>query len=420
MARTAKKTQVEAGLGFESPAEEAVEAQSPPMVKETHRVVRTWAEEKPISEFEEEDFDETEEEPAEEIAPSPDDPIAKVLNEIAGSRSNWSLQVARLPNYDRDNRTDPKSRRHCGVLSIPDADYLKEERYLEDLQHKFARGQNGNWFLMCVRRDNRNFAYLPPVCVEPPLPEVMAAKAAESNGSAPINIYNPSVPAVDGFKQFIAQAKQFAELRDLLFPGGPVAAVPASNAHNEPLTDERALLHILNREGDIVDSVTSKLKGLLRNGNGGSEEKGVWDVVVAALTSPTLPQTIQMLVQQFRDAAPPHQTNPNQAPPTHQPQQPPPDVLMIQRLRQILVETLKLNGDVAPVLRAIDGLVMYFPQHQFTVENLMNADTQQLLATLPQMYPPAAEAVGLPHAAEWIERLKAEYFGEGEGEDPQQ
>lgn len=411
MARTAKKTQAEAGLGFESPAEEVVEAQSPPMVKENHRVVRTWVEEKPISKFEEEDFDETEEETAEEVAPSPDDPIAKVLNEIAGSRSNWSLQVARLPNYDRDNRTDPKSRRHCGVLSIPDADYLREERFLEDLQHKFARGQNGNWFLMCVRRDNRNFAYLSPVCVEPPLPEVMAAKAAEINGSAPINIYNPQTPQVDQFKQFINQAKQFKEVFELWPNSNPAQqAAPANN--NEPLTDERALLHILNREGDIVESVASKLKGLMRNGSGGSEEKGVWDVVVAALTSPTLPQTIAMLAQQFRAAVPPEQAQQPQQPP---PMQQPPDVLMVQRLSQILVETMKLNGDVAPVLRAIDGLVMYFPQHQFTVENLMNADTQQLLATLPQMYPPAAEVVGLPHAAEWIEKLKAEYFGDGEG-----
>lgn len=412
MARTAKKTQsiVENGLAEEP--DKDFEPQTPPTVKETHRVVRTWQEEKPISEIEDDDLDDSEEGASEEIAPSADDPIAKVLSEIAGSRSNWSLQVARLPNYDRDNRTDPKSRRHCGVLSVPDADYLKEERFLEDLQHKFARGQNGNWFLMCVRRDNRNFAYLPPVCVEPPLPEVMAAKAAE-NPNTPINIYNPA-PSVDPFRQFIAQAKQFKEVFEL-WPTGNGPNQPATAQANEPLTDERALLHILNREGDIVESVASKLKGLMRNGSGGNEEKGVWDVVVAALTSPTFPQTIGLIAQQFRAAQP--VANPSPVEPTPPPM--PPDVAAYHRLLGVLTGSIKLNGDVNDALAALDGFVALFPEHAANVGGFLNAEPQQLLQALAQFHPPAAEVVGLPHALEWIARLKAAYFNDGEAEEQQ-
>lgn len=411
MARTAKKTATEAGLKAESLIEEPDVITPPSKVEISHREVRTWKEERTVDDIEDEEIDDVEDDSPEEIQPSPDDPIAKVLSEIAGSRSNWSLQVARLPNYDRDNRTDPKSRRHCGVLSIPDADYLKEERFLEDLQHKFARGVNGNWFLMCVRRDNRNFAYLSPVCVEPPLPEVMAAKAAETQNGAPINIYNPQVPTVDGFKQFISQAKQFAELRDLLLPVGFGTAQPVAT-NNEPLTDEKALLHILNREGDIVDNVASKLKGLMRNGGGGGEEKNVWDVVVAALTSPTLPQTIAMITQQFRQAAanPAPQAQPTEPPP----QAIPPDVAAYHRLLGVITNTMRINGDVNIALNALDGFVALFPEHSANAEGFLTADTQHLLAMFPSVFPPSTEVVGMPHAAEWIDKLKAAYLGEEE------
>lgn len=416
MARTQRKTAIEAGLKTESPIEEPDVIISPPKVEISHREVRTWKEERTVDDIEDEEIDDVEDDSPEEIQPSPDDPIAKVLSEIAGSRSNWSLQVARLPNYDRDNRTDPKSRRHCGVLSIPDADYLKEERFLEDLQHKFARGVNGNWFLMCVRRDNRNFAYLPPVCVEPPLPEVMAAKAAETQNGTPINIYNPQTPTVDGFKTFISQAKQFAELRDLLLPAGFQAAQP-TNQQAPPQTTENALLTLLNSDDELLAQATGKLRKLFRGDGAAAEEKGPWDAVVALLTSPTLPQTLGMLAQQFR------QTTGNPAPQAQPievaPPPMPPDQMMYMRLLHILTATMRLNADTEPVVDALIGFIRFFPEHQNDAENLLNTETQQLLAMLPQFYQPASEVVGLSHAAEWVEKLKVAYFGEPE-EEPKQ
>ena len=46
------------------------------------------------------------------------------------------------------------------------------------------------------------------------------------------------------------------------------------------------------------------------------------------------------------------------------------------------------------------------------IEQFLSAEPDQLLAALPQFFPPAAEAVQLPHAAEWVGKLKAIYFGE--------
>ena len=81
---------------------------------------------------------------------------------------------------------------------------------------------------------------------------------------------------------------------------------------------------------------------------------------------------------------------------------------------------LRLNSDVATVLPALDGFVELFPEHRGSVEGLIAAETNQLLGMLPQFFPPAAEVVGLPHAPEWVGKLKAVYFGEGEGEESEQ
>ena len=383
-----------------------------PTVIENHQVVRRWKEEKPLDEVEEDEFDDDEgNEGGDDVDIAADDPIAKVLSEIAGSRSTWSVSVSRLPNYDKDNRTDPKSRRFAGSLSIPDAEYLKEERYLEDLQQKFARGQNGNWFLMCVRRDNRNFAYLPPVCVEPPAPEMMAAKAIENT---PINIFNPQQNPGDMMDAMLKQFEKFNKLQAAMLPPWmkdiqlPTAA-PVSSTGNDQLTDEKALLHILNREGDIVDAVVGKLKGLMK-GNSAGEEKSWADVAVAALTSPTLPAVISQLVAQFR--AP--MANPVEAP---QPHQPPPDVAAYQIVIRRLIDSLKLNGEVESVIAAIDGFLNLFPQHQMSVEGLINLPPEQALQMLAQVEPLAAEAVSLPHAVEWIQRLRDAYFQPGDNPD---
>ena len=421
MAKTAQKKVANAAeTEGNSPTTVEVELKSVarPTVVENHQVVRRWREEKTLDEVEEDEFDDDDgNEGGDDVDIAADDPIAKVLSEIAGSRSTWSVSVSRLPNYDKDNRTDPKSRRFAGSLSIPDAEYLKEERYLEDLQQKFARGQNGNWFLMCVRRDNRNFAYLPPVCVEPPAPEMIAAKAIE-NGNTPINIFNPQQNPGDLMDAMLKQFEKFNKLqtammppwmKDMQFP----AAAPVASTGNDQLTDEKALLHILNREGDIVDAVVSKLKGLMK-GNSAVEEKSWADVAVAALTSPTLPTVISQLVAQLR--AP--MANPSEPPQPHfQQQQLPPDVAAYQIVIRRLTDSLKINGEVESVIAAIDGFLTLFPQHQSSVEGLINLPPEQALQMLAQVEPSAAEVVAMPHAVEWIQRLRDAYFQPGENTD---
>lgn len=385
-----------------------------PVVIERHQVVRRWKEEKPLDEAED-DFEDdlTDEEFEDRREGDVVDPIAKAADEISGSSSIWSFSVFRLPNYERDNRTDSRSRRLSGTLPVPDEHYIREQLFLDDLQ-KFARGRESNWFLLVLRRDNRIDRYLPPFCVDPPLPDATTLKAVE-NGNTPINIYNPyPQPTVDGFKQFIAQAKQFAELRDLLLPANLIQqSLPTTTVNSEPLTDERALLHILNRDEGIVDTVVSKLRGLMK-GNGIADEKGPWDAVVAALTSPTLPTVISQLVAQFKAQAA-NSAEPPQ--PQFQQQQLPPDVAAYQIVLRRLIDSLKLNGEVESVIAAIDGFLTLFPQHQSSVEGLINLPPEQALQMLAQVEPSATEAVALPHAVEWVQRLRDAYFQTGDNPD---
>jgi len=461
VARTGTRTQkkLEQAAGGEvfqpeipmTPAEEQI-----PIVNVTHREVRTWTQAKPMDEIGEDEFEDEdqEESPAEENRFGVNDPIAKVLSEIAGSGSNWALQVNRLTDYERNQRTDPKSRRFVGTLSVPDADYLKEEKFLEDLQAKFARGSNGNWFLLCVRRDNRNFAYLPPVCVEPPLPEVQAARAAENPGASSVNIY-PAPAQQDGFKQFVQQAKQFAELRDLLFPGGTSEPLHNAQPAAAPQQSKAAQLIDLIADDEIVDNVTSKLKRALRGNNGSNEQERGWlDVLYMAVERDTLPKLINTFASQFgglrnvqAPMSPPHvpiqqEGQPlgwNNVPATETINQSPqaaPHVPLEKREGAGVAPSTqspeiyllnKLIDDcfwqVDPDISA-DWVYAFMdrqPQIKPAMDNFCATPPEQLRAFLLASVPEAQKLANAPHVVEWITALQTSLMTppEGETEDEQ-
>lgn len=387
-----------------------------PLVRETHRVVKTWDVKKPlddagdeIAEYEEE----VEEETQEEIKPR--DPIEALLDEIGASHASWAMHVNRLPKYARDERTDPKSRVFAGTLTIPDENYLREEKYKEDIQERFAKGTETNHFYCCVRRDNRNYCYLPVVSVEPPDPATIAQKQIENSGQ-PINIFQTPQTAEDGFNTFVKQARQFAQLRELLFPTAMLENFqPPAAKVNEPLTTERALMHLVAQDGEVIDTFLGKLKGVLRRSDTG-HEIGWMDLVFEAIKSDTLPKMIreakQLLVEangQHPAIAPLSPIDNNAGltgPPVAQPQQQAqsPEIQLLNFVIQAYLQnwTPKATADwIAEFENQNAGVQPY-------VTAFLGMDPDEALSWLSQTIPQAQQIAQLPSAKKWFADLQAE------------
>ncbi len=391
-------------------------AEEPPTVRERHTVVTQWVEQKPLgSESVVETPDDDDDDEAFELAP--DDPIAEVIEEMAESSLDWSLAVYRLPGFEENGKAGAGHRKFSGAIPIPSPEWLRNQFHLEEIQRKFAREGMSNYFALEARKGNRIKKTLGVVAVEPLPPSSVpgiAGLPVDANGST-INVYgNPQNPS-DLMETFTKQFTTFQKLQAAMLPPwvknlDPTALMqsqpPASAAPN---TTEGALMTLLNSDDELLNQAVSKLRKVFRGDGAAAEEKGPWDAVVALITSPTLPQTISMLAQQFR-APQPDQATGNQPPNTPPPLLP--DVLAQQRLLAVLTNAMRLNSDVATVLPALDGFTRLFPEHSGMIEQFMETDTENLLAALPGFFPPAAEAVQLPHAAEWVGKLKAIYFDE--------
>ena len=386
-----------------------------PVVQEHHQVTRRWRVRKTLDEIENDQG-----EFVEDPAPSTD-PVQAVLDDMMGSTLHtWSIAVLRLKNYARDQRNDVKAGSHCGVLSVPDATYIAENKYVEEIQSRWARGLETNFFLPIIRRDNRIHKYLPVVAVEPPDPLMIARQAAENPG-APINYYlQPPAPPQDGFKQFLAQAKQFAELRDLLLPPDYTPAQqPAIN------TTEQALLHLANADGALVESLTDRIGKLLRRSSDGSHEVTVMDLLLEAIKT-DLPARIfkeaRNLILEVKagipanGAAPPPSSE-KMGPGRNLPQPvgfepeaqtipasiPPESVLLNFTINacaqhkiwtpetsaEWIIEFEQRNPNVTPYISAF-----------------LNMTPEAALDWLVQAVPEAREIAAMPHARDWIAALQ--------------
>jgi len=288
MGRTKKIT----SLPRAKPARIQEEEKTVPTVRETHHVNRTWVEERSIDEIEageSEDFS---------IDPDlePPDPIQAIIDEISLKHANWAMHVYRLPNYDKDQRTDPKSRKFCGTLSIPDGDYLLQDTYLQDIQEKFARPGEINTFLIIIRKNNLMFREFPIVTVEPPPPDVLA-KMAPAPGMNGVTILNQH-PSQDPIKDLVRQVKQLSEIRDALLPPELLKQItlPQQQAQANPVTDETAMFHLLNRDGEIIDNLVGKFKDAVRRRDG-QHEPTFMDLALAAINNNTLPKMMDKAME---------------------------------------------------------------------------------------------------------------------------
>lgn len=391
------------------------EPEETPTVREKHTVVTQWVQQKPLgAESVIETPDDDDDDDAFELAP--DDPIAEVIEEMAESSLDWSLAVYRLPGFEENGKAGAGHRKFSGAIPIPSPEWLRNQFHLEEIQRKFAREGMSNYFALEARKGNRIKKTLGVVAVEPlPAANVpgMTGLPVDANGST-INVYGNQQNPADLMETFTKQFTMFQKLQAAMLPPwaknlDPTALTQQAAAVNPASsTTEGALMTLLNSDDELLNQAVGKLRKMFR-GDASIEEKGPWDAVVALLTSPTLPQTISMLAQQFRVAQPSNGHAQPEAPP-----QIPLDVQAQQRLLAALTNAMRLNINPEEALPAIDGFLALFPEQRQVIEQLLSAEPTQLLGALPQFFPPAAEVVGLPHAVEWVGKLKSLYFGEGE------
>lgn len=421
MPRTKKK--VETVLNQDTFSEDLPVAldEEPPTVREKHTVVTQWVQQKPLgAEPVTETDDDGDDDDSLELAP--DDPIAEVIEEMAESSLDWSLAVYRLPGFEENGKAGAGHRKFSGAIPIPSPEWLRNQFHLEEIQRKFAREGMSNYFALEARKGNRIKKTLGVVAVEPLPPTNVPGingLPVDPNGST-INVYGNQQNPADLMETFTKQFTTFQKLQAAMLPPwvknlDPTALMQQQPPANPaPNTTEGALMTLLNADDELLNQAVGKLRKVFRGDGASAEEKGPWDAVVALITSPTLPQTIQMLAQQFRVPQPDQATG-NQPPDSPPPM--PPDVLAQQRLLAVLTNAMRLNSDVATVLPALDGFAELFPEHRGMIEQFLSAEAEQLLTALPQFFPPAAEVVAMPHAKEWVQKLKAIYFGE-ENEEP--
>lgn len=339
---------------------------------------------------------------------SPRARLREKLSRLGVGSQALKLRIDRLPQYEINGQSGINAEKDYIRTTQCTEAFFDGDDYLEHIRS--VAGPGTYW--LTLRGGKSVVAQWQERIGGPPL----QAPGAVENPT--VETYVPA-PQVDGFTALLKQAKQFAELQKLFAPqaGNPSQIV----TNGEAPTAEQALLTLMNADNAVVDTVASKLKGLFRSNNGGGEPERSWlDVLYIAIEKDTLPK----LINQFLPMAQPRQ----QSAPVHQPvvqpepipqQQPVPAFTdAYQRVIQILLGTMAANGDIEPVLRIIDGFVDLYPEHGPTIDGFVNTPTEMLLPGLAQISPQAAEIVALPHAKEWIEKLKAAYFPEeGEGKE---
>lgn len=415
-----------------SPAVEALEfEEETPIATQRHRIVTEYTKTIPV---EDEERDEIEEiEPAEPAVEAELDPIEALLREIGASPSTWTLVIDRLPNYQKDGAFHTRVKySRCGTLPLTE-DSLRGEGYIEEIQTRWARPGRANDFRLLVRKDNRIYCYLPVLSIEPPDPEVIAKQTAIE--SPQINFQMPQ--GENSFDSFIKQAEKMARLREAMGWIAP-QTVQNSAASNEPLTTERALLHLIAQDGDVIESFTSKLKGVLRKGDGAREISWM-DLVFEAIKSDALPKMIreaknliteansngqaqmgatQIPFTQNQQADIPTAQVPNDQATTPRaangaPGVAPPAIELLQFTVTACIQRLdvkeaarrvlsfeSLNPEVTPYLNAFS-------------EMPAEAAVQWIAASVPQ----AASIAQMPHAKQWTEELQKALFAEGEMND---
>lgn len=379
--------------------------------------------------------------PSSPVAYQPQDEVEIFLREISESTAGWELYVYRLPRYEIDNKTDPKSRTRVGKVPFS-WDYELE------IQRRWARPGESNHFVIVAKKDGQHVqnGTLPVFSCEPlpieerissgidQLPPVQQPVATPVAAPYPAPIAEPvSIPTPkEQLKEALELVKMIQGISGVNV-GNPAPAAAA------PIDPELAVLQVLAKD----ETFSAKLsKGLLSKFFGDvKEEPDPWaDVAKEALRSgqagellkvaiSSIGETIRGFFPQQTVNAPAAAAQPQQPLPTAPPpeQSSPQELTPAEHLLSFVLEQCHRN---APREAVADQIFTFADQVNET-DPLNSVDwyirafalmpPDDALAFVNQSVPGAERVTTQPHAKAWTtelqELLKQNYEGENDGND---
>ncbi len=401
-----------------------------PLATQTHQIITQYSVEKPVDELVNEDEGEALE-VVEEAKPSPEETIEKFVEAMRDKASRWDLVVYRFPNYDIDARTDARAPGRERVGKIP----FNPKTYEDEITTLFARTGQVNVFLPEVRRDGDYYAWLPIYrTTPPPMSEIPPSYLTLQNGAA-VTAPVPALPPVDPFEQMKKTLSLLADVRKLL----PEQEYQQVTAQPQINTTEQALLHIMNTNGEVVESITDKLKGLMRSKDSG-REIGIMDLILEAIKSDTFPKMITEAKKLLLEV---RQVNEQQATPTPSntplASTPAPSIASTSEVAQPMPQTNQTNDILtpppeiqllnfaiescarqAPIQETADRIDSYAslnPSVDVYLNLFVGLTPDQALQWLSQSIPQAIQVTQMPHARQWVEDLQKVLLEESEEQE---
>lgn len=373
----------------------------PPIANEHHTVVRKWTKKVAVEpEFERE-------ESIIEIKPEPlpVDPIEELLKEIgATSGEKWSMTVARLPNYEKDNNCSPRARQVVvGTLPF-------DHDYVETIQTRFAVAGKPNDFLVCIRRGNRIHSYLPVVQVEAPWSE-------QSNADAPQG-YNAIPAAVDRdpFAEFTRVMKMIKQANEALGVNLQTTAPPSPPEPEKKITTEQALMILAKEDPEEMAKVRDRIFG--RNNRDDYEPREASGGMMEALLqqiAPGLNAALPLFAQAAMAWAANQMTPANTSAASSAPPLPPPAEPMPQapppleiQLSNYLLNSCQDNRDVKTVIDELKQYEAANPAAARLLDYIAGMDAEPALDFMIGFIPPAVSVKQSAHALNWMTMLQKE------------
>lgn len=344
-----------------------------------------YGEPEPVVEIDEEDEEEDDANDlivAQAAPPDQDEErMRQVLEQMGAETANWQLAVFRLKNYERDESTGVKARVFAGNISVT-AEMLAEGHHLEAIQQRWGRPGITSYFFAVLKKNGKNFRYLPVISIEGP-----DAPTAVNPASAPAPMAQAS--ADDSFDTLLRQARKISQLREMLAPSQP-APEPQQN-----VSDEEHFLRFAMRDPDTRAKIVGKYLG---EGAGEAvRESSDWlRMAEKALDNlPLIVQTISSLIARPATT----EAAPNSATPARQP------VAVPEPLMR-LIEAMRENRDETEVAQEIFIFAkenrQFMPVLQAVATDAPHAVLLRLSTALPQF----AAAFAMPHAFDWLANVQ--------------
>lgn len=396
----------------------------PPIATEKHTVVKEWIARTPvepvrpapppepvIAEDDEEEFSEDEL----EDAPDLEEKVDRYFMQLANETPVYTAVVYRLPFYHVNQRTDGRSGRiHCGTVPF-DPDTFEDE-----IRSRFFRPELANVFYAEVRKDKSYFRALPVITLENPAESAPSVAAPV----APMPSVNPVAPVVapasaaDSLERELASFERFLSLAAKLSRlSAPAVPVPAPMPAPE-ISEEAAIVRFLMGGEETAEKLRQSALAKIFGAEVASKpsEPSTFELISEGLKhGPAIIAAIFDNLARFRGQSSPAQPAPSM--PELVPAQPAaPDPLMAynQLFNQKLFPLLQQNGSVKEAAHALQAFIVQFPQFEQAIIGFVGQPVPELLGILAQI-PEAAPLAQLPHAAAWLEALRAELI-EDEGE----